>query len=84
MAKTIGLVADYEKKIFDVPRGCRRFLLKPDAGKLLTQLPRAQSHHLTFLSHAHSHTRCSHPAAADDDHWSLEFQDADGNVALIM
>jgi hypothetical protein len=33
LAKAIGFSADFENHLFDVPSGCRRFILKPDTGK---------------------------------------------------
>lgn len=52
LGRTLGVVPDYESKVFSVPLGCRRFLLRPDT--------------------------------AEDDHWSLEFHDAAGNIALML
>ena len=35
LGRTLGVVPDYESKVFSVPLGCRRFLLRPDTGELL-------------------------------------------------
>ena len=30
LGKSLGRVPDFEKDVFDVPKGCRRFILRPD------------------------------------------------------
>lgn len=30
LGKTLGLVPDFERDVFSVPLGCRRFILRPD------------------------------------------------------
>ncbi len=32
LGKTLGIVPDFERDVFDVPLGCRRFILRPDLG----------------------------------------------------
>jgi hypothetical protein len=32
LGKTLGIVPDYENDVFNVPLGCRRFILRPDSG----------------------------------------------------
>ncbi len=32
LGKNLGLIPDFEKDAFDVPSGCRRFILRPDLG----------------------------------------------------
>ena len=32
LGRSLGFVSNFEQEVFDVPRGCRRFILRPDSG----------------------------------------------------
>ena len=32
LGRSLGFVSNFEQEVFGVPRGCRRFILRPDSG----------------------------------------------------
>jgi len=87
LGKCLGIVADFERDVFNVPRGCRRFILRPDSGDVRS----GSQSLLPFISRLHipsispiSQLLPPHSRSDDDELWSVEFQDAEGNVALML
>ena len=92
LGKSLGIVADFERDVFNVPRGCRRFILRPDSGDVRSVsqslLPFISQLHILTISQLLIACICQllppHSRPDDDEHWSVEFQDAEGNVALML
>jgi hypothetical protein len=78
LGKSLGLVPDFEKDVFDVPAGCRRFILRPDLGRNCEIPPPPPP------PPYYSHSLFSDCIIDEQEHWSVEFHDAAGNVALLL
>ena len=48
LGKTLGIVPDFERDVFDVPLGCRRFILRPDLGDCENQRRAIESFVFSF------------------------------------
>jgi hypothetical protein len=84
LGKSLGIVADFEREVFNVPCGCRRFILRPDSGDVLSISQSLLPYISQLLIASISQMLPPHSRPDDDEHWSVEFQDAEGNVALML